>query len=852
MSDLDPADPPVGATRGAAIDYARRGLSVVPIPFRSKNPGFDEWQLLRLTEKDIPVHFNDTPQNVGVLTGEPSGWLIDVDLDHPRCVELADQYLPPTPAIFGRPSNPRSHRLYRVSRPTSTRKHKSKSSGMLVELRSTGSQTVFPPSVHECGESIAWETPDAEPADIDPDVLHAAVKALANAVKVELGEKAASTAAQRKCQEPEARDDEGVDADPDGPVIRCVVSMLRMNMFDSNDGSGRLYAAACRCVEHNLNDAQAITAIRQYAQQRPFPREWTDEEILQRIRDAETKCTRGAAFADDQDANDQKQSHSATLVRLALQAELFHHDEEAYASFLIDGHRETHPINTKRFRTWLTHLFYLNFGRVPGSQALQDALGTLFGRALFASPSIPVAIRMAQHDGAYWLDLANPEWQAVRIDVHGWSVLDSTAVPVRFIRRKAMRALPTPVTGGSVAELRPFVNVREEADWVLLLGWLVATLRPTGPYPNVNICGEQGTAKTTLCRILRALIDPNKAPVRSAPRDPRDLMIAAANAWVIVLDNLSALPSWLSDALCRLATGGGFSTRELFSNGEEAIFDAMRPVMLNGIDSAVTRPDLLDRSVTLTLEPIPEEQRQTEAQLWSAFEAARPSILGALLSAVSVAMKRVNDVRLARIPRMADFAVWATAAEPGLDLRDGAFLKAYLDDRTDAFESIVENTPLAQEIVAFVDRVGVWTGPAAALLTELNKQVADAQRDYAEWPKSAKKLGGDLRRLAPCLRSVGIAVEIPKRRVGHKKMRNIKLERVSEERAARVAHAANRRAGPENGVSVRPIADHCEAEDAPQRAASNQLPVAVTPIAAHTANAAHCSPGCSNEEEVVL
>jgi hypothetical protein len=234
--------------------------------------------------------------NVGVLLGEPSGWLIDIDLDHPRCVELAPEHLPPTPAIFGRPGKPRSHYLYRVTGPVPTKKHKSKSSGMLVELRSTGLQTVFPPSTHECGELIAWEpgAEASEPAAVDPDVLLAAVESLANAVKVELGERSAARSTQTSSNPAPDRSARRIES----KILGCVAEMDRMRVTDQRDGSGRLFAAACRTVEHDLNDDQALQAIRAYAASKPFPQEWTDEEILKRVRDAESKATRSVIARD--------------------------------------------------------------------------------------------------------------------------------------------------------------------------------------------------------------------------------------------------------------------------------------------------------------------------------------------------------------------------------------------------------------------------------------------------------------------------------------------------------------------------------------------------------------------------
>jgi P4 family phage/plasmid primase-like protien len=282
--------------RLAADRYARRGWSVIPVPHRSKNPGFDGWQRLRLTAATIQDHFNGQPQNIGVLLGEPSGWLVDVDLDHPRAVELATQFLPPTPAVFGRAGKERSHWLYLTTGPVATKKHKSKSAGMIVELRSTGAQTVFPPSAHESGEAIAWVEEAAEPASVDPNELLECVKRLADAVLVELGEKRAAAERKERAKAAASEPPPICPVQPADKASRCLAAMLRIAIQDHRDGSHRLFVCACRAVEHDLDDATALATISQCASQRPFPRGWTDQEILLRLRDAERQCHRGAAL----------------------------------------------------------------------------------------------------------------------------------------------------------------------------------------------------------------------------------------------------------------------------------------------------------------------------------------------------------------------------------------------------------------------------------------------------------------------------------------------------------------------------------------------------------------------------
>jgi hypothetical protein len=194
----------------------------------------------------------------------------------------------------------------------------------------------------------------------------------------------------------------------------------------------------------------------------------------------------------------------------------------------------------------------------------------------------------------------------------------------------------------------------------------LAALCDKGPYPALALLGEQGSAKSTFATILRSLVDPNTAPLRALPREDRDLFIAANNAHVLAFDNISGMPNWISDTLCRLATGGGFSVRQLYTDQDEVLFDSQRPIILNGIEDYVTRADLADRSLFLRLHEILERDRKAEQTLMADFERERPRILGTLLDAVSHGLKRLPTVRLDRLPRMADFAKWATACETAI------------------------------------------------------------------------------------------------------------------------------------------------------------------------------------------
>ena len=130
----------------------------------------------------------------------------------------------------------------------------------------------------------------------------------------------------------------------------------------------------------------------------------------------------------------------------------------------------------------------------------------------------------------------------------------------------------------------------------------------------------------------------------------------------------------------------------LFTDQDEILFAAARPVILNGIEDIITRPDLADRAIPLMLAPIAERQRRPEHALWQEFEHARPHILGALLDAAAHGLHMLPRVRLQRLPRMADFALWATACESAFRPA-GTLETAYSNNRRDAIENIVDADP---------------------------------------------------------------------------------------------------------------------------------------------------------------
>jgi len=457
----------------------------------------------------------------------------------------------------------------------------------------------------------------------------------------------------------------------------------------------------------------------------------------------------------------EKPKQADILIKLARKAvdTFFQWDERAYADVRINGHRETWPLKSAWFRRWLRRLYYLEEGKSPNPDALKEAIECLDGIAMFEGEKIQVHLRVAGLDGRIYIDLGTDDWSAVEIDESGWRI--DAEPPVRFRLSRGMRPLPVPEEGGSLRELRRFLNVRDDDGFTLVVAWLLAALRPTGPYPVLAINGEQGTAKSTLVEFLRALIDPNASPLRALSREDRDLFIQATNGWVQAFDNVSVLPGWLSDTLCRLATGGGFAVRQLYTDDDEVLFEACRPIVLNGIADMIDRGDLADRSVYVTLEPIPDRNRREEEELWREFNKAAPAILGALLTAVAHGLKHKDAVKLDRLPRMADFAKWATACE-GAYAAPGTFMAAYAGNQADAVETVVEADHVALNVRKLMASRIEWKGTATELKEALEVYVLGADghgRLPKGWPGSPHALSGHLRRAATALRKTGLEVE---------------------------------------------------------------------------------------------
>lgn len=457
---------------------------------------------------------------------------------------------------------------------------------------------------------------------------------------------------------------------------------------------------------------------------------------------------------------DRNETQAQTLIRYAKQEphEVFRDEKgEAYITFGMDGIMRSAPIRGSAFGHWLRWCFYDEHEKPPGAQAVQDAREHLCAHAEFEGAKHTVELRNAETADGIEIDLGGDDWRCVRVTSEKWEV---TVRPrAKFRRSKATASYAFPVRGEKgLSLLRQHIRVKDDENFALLCGWLVQALRPSGPYPVLVLTGEQGSGKTTTAELIRQIVDPSMLPTRSAPRNEEDLAVAADNSHVLNFDNLSGVSPWLSDALCRLATGGGFATRQLYTNREESIFHGARPVILNGIEDLTARPDLADRAVILELAPIPDEERRTAEEIRDAFNNDRAEIFGALLDALSTAMDRVKSINLDSLPRMADFAKWAQAAEICYGVEPGTFARAYEENRDVANETALEADEVATAVVHMLEDKGSWTGKMSDLPKVLKAYLFDSETPPKEL-QSWQALSGWFKRKMPVLRRAGVQRE---------------------------------------------------------------------------------------------
>ncbi|WP_432354603.1 hypothetical protein [Sporosarcina sp. A2] len=456
-----------------------------------------------------------------------------------------------------------------------------------------------------------------------------------------------------------------------------------------------------------------------------------------------------------------KESQADILISVSDKAEFFQNDlGEAYAAVILNGHKEVLKVKSRKFKMWLTKQYYDTTKRAPSSDAMNQALGVMEMKAAFDGDEHSLQLRVAEKDSDFYYDLANADWSVVKVEPEGCQVLKDS--PILFTRNKNTKAQVLPDFDGDLKLLLNHVRIKSEDDQILYLTYLVTCLIPSIPHAVLVFSGEKGASKSTSMRLTRQIVDPAAQDLLTMPNSMQDLALSLANNYMPSFDNLDGLSAEKSDLLCIASTGGRFSKRTLFTDDDETLLDLRRCVGLTGINVVVTRADLIDRSIIIELDRIPEEERKEEREVWEAFEKDRASIVGGALKALSKAMATFPDVKLDKLPRMADFTRWGYAIAEALGYEGEQFLQAYLQNRNQSNEEAISSHPVAATVVALMKYNEYWSGSVANLLGELER-VAYQEKvntNVKTFPKAAHILSRRLKEVKSNLEDVGITFDI--------------------------------------------------------------------------------------------
>lgn len=458
-----------------------------------------------------------------------------------------------------------------------------------------------------------------------------------------------------------------------------------------------------------------------------------------------------------EDPHEGRTSQIDILLEAALrECNLFRNSaSDCFADVRIDNHRETYRLDSSRFKAFLGKLFFDRTQRGCNDETIRTVLQTLNFKALYSGEVHEAYLRIAGFDDVVWIDLGTPDWAAVKVTPECWQVVKEPEV--RFFRTKNMQPLPVPVDGGNEGLWFEELGLEYE-QFLLSTIWATHVLRGKPPFLLAYITGPSGSAKTTLAKRLMALTSPpnNKGGhLNTPPKELTDLFIAAKNNFVLGFDNVSHISNDVSDAYCVLLTGGARSKRRLHTDDEEHTIDFVRPMTITAIPDIPGRQDLVDRSLIIRLRHIPEEKRKSSDELEKHFTENAPKHFGFLLDLVAEGMRELPNIKLARLPRMADFACWGVAVEKPLG-GDPLFADVYIHNRQGALEELADNNPVVQAIESFMDKQVKYTARGAELLKNLTPHAPD--RFSKSWPKTASTLSSAINRNVQVLEAIGIKV----------------------------------------------------------------------------------------------
>jgi hypothetical protein len=421
------------------------------------------------------------------------------------------------------------------------------------------------------------------------------------------------------------------------------------------------------------------------------------------------------------------------------------------------------PCDSSAFEGWCRKIIYAEYGVNPHREGLKNIIELLKAKAVWGKREHKLHNRIAWHDGFLVYDLSNDAWEKVIISDKDWVVVKKDPTQIFFKRYGHQNQQVTPEKGASpeyAKRLLEYVNITDEDQKILFIVWIISCFLPDFPHPLLYVYGPQGSAKSTISRIVREIIDPSLLEVGTLPKNHEALVQQLDHNWINFFDNVSYIDQDMSDLLCKAITGIGISKRELYTNDEDVIYNFMRCIGVNGINLEGAQPDLLERSILLNLKRMDDTKRVPEDKLWKDFRENKQKILGSIFSALSHAISIKDSIKVDELPRMADFALWGCAIAEALGYKQEDFYNAYKRNIEGQVEESINSSGIAVSIYEFMMNKAEWKGTPRDLFRELSNFLNHKDElNNRDFPKNEVILGKKIGQLEVVLGKVGLIIE---------------------------------------------------------------------------------------------
>lgn len=705
-------------TLSEALKLTKHGWSIIPVG-ENKKPliNWNEYQQRQATEQEIRRWFSSWPKaNIGVVTGKLSNLLVlDLDAKHNRSSK--EFQIPVT--ICSNTGGGGEHIFFQYPS-FEVRNSAGVILGLGVDIRGEGGYVVLPPSLHQSGKYYEWRE-SCSPFDLEP-----------------------------------------------AEIPEWLKDNLQETTKNSND---RLYQKDLQSVVEGTRNETAVSVAGKIIYETPKDlkstlgwkkfKDW-NLNISSPLEESELKSIWKSVSKYEnkgfQDILEKKESQADQLIKIILKKEgleLFKDERDSsFISLYINGHRETWKCNSQTIKDLLSFEFFSQKGKAVGSDVIKNVVSVLEGKAKFIGGKKRLDNRTSFKDDILWYDLTNKDWQAVKVTADGWNIVNEP--PIIFKRFSHHHSQVFPATNGNAELILNYVNIKNEKHRLLLVVFIISCFIPDFPHPALGISGSQGSAKSTLSKLLRKIIDPSLLEVVNLPKDQKELIQKLDHHYFTFFDNISFISEDTSDSLCKAITGSGFSKRVLYTDDDDIIYNFMRCIGLNGISVVATRPDLLERSILIELDRIEEAERKQEKDIYEKFNKDLPLILGGIFNVLAKALEIKPAIKLNKLPRMADFMVWGCAITEALGYSKDNFINAYESNIEDQTKVALNENSVSLAVILFMKDKKSWSGTATDLLNKLNDEDSFSERYGSGFPKAPNVLSKKLNELKVSLRSIGI------------------------------------------------------------------------------------------------